>query len=106
MDSGCDGFMEIFEHGAWNGESRAQPICKLKIDRKNESAGRDACTVSRHGPHISWPIDHNLEVLSLTPCFSGVKTASKAVGTVSYVLSVVAQISNLLYRSASSLRGV
>src|SRR6266568_3394404 len=35
--------------------------------------------------HISWPIDRNLEVLSLTPCFSWVKTASEEVGTVSTV---------------------
>src|SRR6266568_3564324 len=35
--------------------------------------------------HISWSIDRDLEVLSLTPCFSWVKTASIEGGTVSTV---------------------
>ena len=36
-------------------------------------------------PDISWPIDRSLEVLSLTPGFSGVNAAAKEVGTVSKV---------------------
>src|SRR6266699_6857307 len=43
---------------------------------------RRSCEAS---PHISWSVDRDLEVLSLTPCFSWVKTASKEGGTVSTV---------------------
>jgi len=49
--------------------------------RAEDPPRRDALT----SPHISWSIDRDLEVLSLTPCFSWVKTASKEVGTVSTV---------------------
>src|SRR5260370_1053437 len=77
--------MESVEHPVLSVESRGSANCTLKIDRKKESGVRGASTASLPGSHISWPIDRDLEVLSLTPCFSWVKTASKEVGTVSTV---------------------
>src|SRR6266853_4508246 len=73
MDSWFEWIYEDFR--AWSVEWRksGSANCILKIDNKKESEVGGTRTVSHPGRHISWPIDRNLEVLSLTPCFSWVR---------------------------------